>query len=259
MLKKILACGFAFAATAAFAQSTALVANNATDPANGPDAAVFSRTTHFTFDIQGTTGTADWTGSEVSVDVVGTGGIWHASDQRIAESPLPTDPNTLCLVHNLNSPSLTNTATNRNNTRMWDTFFTAPGAAFTVDPQFASPGGPNPNPGQCPPPPIVSTATRLRGINPQGNEIPLAWFDTTVAALNNSVLARLTFQVPANAAITGLEPLPGTVRFATITGKTTSSANPQGNAFSFTIYQLPEPSTLSLLALGGLAGLIRRR
>lgn len=267
MLKKILVSSFALAAATAFGQSMNLVANN-TAVTSGADSATFQRNiTHFTFDLQGNTEGADWTGSEVSVDVVGTGSIWHATDQRIAEGSPPDDPNTLCYLHNLNVPALAFNATNNANTKMYDTWFTAPGARFQVDPAFASPGLPAPDTMSCQPiPPIVSTATRLRGLNSDGDEIPLAWFDTATAALNNTTLARLTFQVPADMA--GIEvddlndatPAPtGMQLLASIRGRTTTNLNADGVAFAFDFYQIPEPSALALLALGGLAGLIRRR
>lgn len=264
MLKKILASAFVCGmATAAFAQSMAIV-QNSTAVTTGADAASFGRdTTHFTFDLQGNTAGADWTGSEVAVDVVGTGSIWHATDQRLSINSPPADPNESCYVHNLQTPGLTFGAANNANSRMYDTFFTGPGSRFTVDPQFASPGVPSADPAACPAnPPIVSTATRLRGLNPAGTEIPLAWFDAVNAPLaggSAGTLARLTFQVPANAAITGTEPGAGRVLFATIRGRITSAANPNGTNFSFDIYQTPEPSTMALLALGGIAGLLRRR
>ena len=261
MLKKILASAFVCGvATVAFGQSMALNANT-TATTTGPDSPATFRSNHFTFDLAGTTGTGvDWTGSEISVDVVGTGSIWHASNQRLALSSPPADPNTSCYVHNLQSPGLANNATNRANTLSYDTFFTSPGSAFTVDPTFASPGVPSADPAQCPAnPPIVSTATRIRGLNPQGAEIPLAWFDTANAPLNNTVIGRLTFEVPANAADVSTVGGAGRVLFATIRGRITSATNPAGNNFSFDLFQAPEPSTMALLALGGLAGLIRRR
>jgi len=261
MLKKILASAFVCGvATVAFGQSMALVPNT-TAVTTGPDASATFRNTHFTFDLAGTTATGvDWTGSEISVDVVGTGSIWHASNQRVLQSSPPGDPNVTCYVHNLQSPGLSNSAANRANSLSYDTFFTAPGSPFTVDPTFASPGVPAPNPNVCPAnPPIVSTATRIRGLNPQGAEIPLAWFDTANLPLNNTVMGRLTFEVPANRADVSTVAGAGRILFATIRGKITSATNPTGNAFSFDLYQAPEPSTMALLALGGLAGLIRRR
>ena len=260
MLKKILASAFVCGvATVAFGQTMSLVAN-ATATTTGADSPATFRATHFTFDLTGATGTADWTGSEISVDVVGTGSIWHASNQRISQSSPPADPNTQCYVHNLQVPALANNATNRANTLMYDTFFTAPGSAFNVDPTFASPGVPATGPDVCPAnPPILSNATRIRGINPQGTQIPLAWFDTANLPLNNTVLGRLTFEVPADRAAVSDVAGPGRVLFATITGRITSATNPSGNSFSFNLYQAPEPSTMALLALGGLAGLIRRR
>lgn len=268
MFKKFLGMGLvAFAGATAFAQSTDLVRiDNAVTA--GADVASFHRnTTHFTYDLRGSTPSGtDWTGSEMTLDVVGAGSIWHASNQRISQAPTPGDPNNLCYVHNLNAPQLTaGVGTNNANSLSYDTFFTAPGSRFNVDPLFASPGLPAPDQFSCPAaPPIVSTATKLRGLSPTGVEIPLAWFDTNNVGLNNTTLARITFQVPlANSNLTvvtagGAAPS-GMQLFAVIRGKSTTNVNSDGNGFGWDIYQVPEPSTMALLALGGLAGLIRRR
>lgn len=265
MLKKFLGAGFVVTmATLAMAQSTALVAN-VTATTTGADGGPTFRQTHFTFDLQGSTGANDWTGSEISVDVVGNGALWHATNQRVSVSNPPLDPNTNCYSHNLNVPALSNNATNRANTLMYDTFFTGPGSAFNVDPTFASPGLPAPDGSSCPAqPPIVSTATRIRGTNPSGAEIPLSWFDTVNSPLNNTVLARFTFTVPVGSqglvVLATSAPAPsGTQAMARLYGRTTTNQNSVGTNFDFTIYQVPEPSTVALLALGGLAGLIRRR
>lgn len=269
MLKKFLGASFVVGMTTlATAQITTNLVANTTAVSTGADNAAGWRNSHFTFDLQGSTTGADWTGSEISVDVVGTGTIWHASNQRIATNnpPSPIDPNNppTCYLHNLNTPGLAAPGAN-NNTLMYDTFFTSPGSRFTTDPTFASPGLPAPDQASCPAqPPIVSTATRIRGTNPSGAEIPLSWFDTATAALNNTVLARFTFEVPAAngglvAQATSLPAPAGKVPLARLFGRTTTANNSLGTGFDVTIYQVPEPSTVALLALGGLAGLIRRR
>ncbi|MFN0135860.1 MAG: PEP-CTERM sorting domain-containing protein [Phycisphaerae bacterium] len=275
MLKKFLASGLVLcAASVAVAQSTSLLAITA-DPTAGPDAATFTRgvagvnspaTSHWTYDVRVSTLAADWTGSELTLDVVGAGSIWHASDQRISTGSPASDPNEICYNHNLNSPGLTGGATT-SNSRSMDTFFTAPGTRFSVDPSFASPGVPAADPLlDCPAnPPIISTATRLRGLNPSGVEIPLAWFDAATAATGaGATLARLTFEVPGDfgnlQVVNAGAPAPvDTQLFAVIRGRSTTNLNSDGVGFGFDIYQVPEPSTMALLALGGLAGLIRRR
>lgn len=273
MLKKFLASGLVLcAASVAVAQSTTLLPITVA-PSAGSDLGSFNRNSanaaaagHWTYDVRVSTGTADWTGSELVLDVVGAGSIWHASDQRISESSPANDPNEICYNHNLNSPALSGGATT-SNTRSMDTFFTAPGTRFTVDPSFASPGVPAGDPlADCPAnPPIVSTATRLRGLNPSGVEIPLAWFDAAnVPTGAGATLARLTFEVPAGFAnlvvVNAGAPAPAdTQLFASIRGRSTTNLNSDGVGFGFDIYQTPEPSTMALLALGGLAGLIRRR
>lgn len=245
------------------AQTTILVPNT-TVPTTGADIGTFQRgVRHFTFDLQVSTGGSDWTGSEVSVDTFGAS-IWHASDQRIAErDTTPADPNdALCYAHNLNTPDLQNTAANRLNTRMYDTFFTRPGVSFTTDPLFASPGLPPSESNPCPDM-LHSDSTRIRGLNGAGTEIPLAWFDASNIPLSNAVLARITLDVPnlsppfAGVHIRGEFPLG--ILLATITGRTTSASNPSGTPFRFEIetYRGPEPSTLASFA--ALATLIRRR
>lgn len=249
MLKQILAttcaCGVV---TLAVAQTTTLVENftPATNLINGD---IFGRgTTHFTFDMRGDTGSADWTGSEVEVDIVGTGSIWHSNDQRVSSSSPPNDPNEICYVHNLSVPVLTFNASNNSRSDMYDTFFTGPGTRFVVDPTFASPGVPSPDPAACPPnPSIISTPTRIRGVSGDGSEIPLAWFDIVTAPLNNTVLARFTFVVPAQAPIVGLEPGPNRQLFATIRGRTTTNMNLGGTPFEFNIYQVADCNTNGIL------------
>lgn len=279
MLKKFLASGLVLcAASVAVAQTTSIVANN-TVPSSGPDSGSFNRNGanaaapgHWTYDLRMATSGADWTGSEIMVDVVGAGSIWHASDQRLATGAPAVDPDpnnpTVCYLHNLNVPGLTFNATNNANTRMYDTFFTSPGNRFNIDPSFASPGLPAPDVNSCQtPPPVVSSSTRLRGLNPSGVEIPLAWFDTVTLAVDGTAaatLGRLTFESAVGfgdlevVAAGGAAPANKQL-FATIRGRTTTNLNSDGVGFGWDIYQTPEPSTMALLALGGLAGLIRRR
>lgn len=279
MLKKFLASGLVLcAAGVAVAQSTTLNANN-TVPTGGADIGSFNRNGtnaaapgHWTYDLRMNSNGADWTGSEIMVDVVGAGSIWHASDQRISNGGVEVDPDpnnpTVCYLHNLNVPGLTFNGANNANTRMYDTFFTSPGNRFNIDPQFASPGQPAPNANSCQPtPPVVSSSTRLRGLNPSGVEIPLAWFDTVTLGVDGTAaatLGRLTFQSDVGygdlevVAAGGAAPANKQL-FATIRGRTTTNLNSDGVGFGWDIYQTPEPSTMALLALGGLAGLIRRR
>lgn len=226
-----------FAAATAYAQSLALVGNT-TATTSGPDSPATFRLNHFTFDLQGNTGINDWRGCEIAVDVIGTGHIWHASDQRIATTHPAGDPNTVCYVHNLQSPALANNAANRANTRMYDTFLTLPGGPYTIDPVFVSPGVPASDPALCPPtPPVLSTPTRIRGLDASGNEIPLFWNDSANFTLNNTVLGRITFEVPSTLGPVSTTGGPGRQVFATLRGRIYSSINPAGNPFSFDIYQ----------------------
>ncbi|MFN0134696.1 MAG: PEP-CTERM sorting domain-containing protein [Phycisphaerae bacterium] len=249
-------------------QTMSLVANNFV-PTHGSDIATFERNVrHFTFDLTGRTGAADWTGSELSLDVVNPalGRIWHASDQRIAyRDPTPTDPNNgdQCYVHNLAVPGLVRNAQNNGDTLMYDTFITRPGNNFLLDPAFASPGVP-PTPEEPCPVPIVSTATRLRGLNPQGTEIPLAWFDAVNIPLTGSIIGRLTFEIEPSAmphpgflAVNPSEP--GSVLFAVMIGRISASAGPGENPQRFEIWWVPEPATLPLMLIGGMACVARRR
>lgn len=278
MLKKFLASGLVLcAASVAVAQSTTLNANN-TIPTGGSDIGSFNRNGanalapgHWTYDLRVNSAGADWTGSEISVDVVGAGSIWHAGDQRIATGAPQVDPDpnnpTVCYLHNLNVPGLTFNGANNLNTRMYDTFFTSPGNRFNIDPSFASPGLPAPDINSCQAPPVVSSATRLRGKNPSGVEIPLAWFDTVTLGVDGSAaatLGRMTFEAPVGfgnleVVVAGGAAPADKQLFATIRGRSTTNLNSDGVGFGWDIYQTPEPSTMALLALGGLAGLIRRR
>ncbi|MFN0135871.1 MAG: hypothetical protein ACKVS9_07105 [Phycisphaerae bacterium] len=244
------------AATLAIAQTTTLE-ENTTVPTTGADIATFQRgVTHFTYDLRGNTGAADWTGSEISVDVADAfrGRVWHASDQRILyRDHTREDPNDpLTYVHNLLTPGLVNTPENQLNARMYNTFLTRPGPRFTTDVSIA--------PGT-----VVSNDTRIRGLASQGIEIPLAWFDTEFAPLNNTVLGRFTFEInpltfpQPGTLVINASPQSAPILFATIRGRTTSVGNPSGNSFSFDIrwQPVPEPTTITLLS--GAAIIFRRR
>lgn len=253
MLKRFIVSTVAVLATAsAFAQVTTLTANNAATT-SGPDSPATFRQRHFSFELKGsTTSPAFWTGSEISVDVTGTGplgiggGIWHASNQRDPDGDGNTPIGSDAANNNLFPPS--NPQPGQANTARWDTYMIAPTASGGVaDPQFAAPGG------------VVSTNTRIRGKNPSGAEIPLAWFQTAQVVLNAARLGVITFEAAAGDDLSLTQDAAHPFVYATLTGRTTTNANPAGTSFSFTIYQTPEPGTLALLALGGLAGLIRRR
>ncbi len=197
-------------------QSTTLL-ENATAPTSGADLAAFDRGfSHFTYDlrIDTTAEPADWTATEFSVDVIGTGRIWHASDETNFGPPLL----------NLNVPFLDASSTD---TKAFDTFITGPGSAFFTQATLAAPGG------------IISDDVKIRGLNGQGVEIPLAWFDTPQnPAGENFIGSRLTFETPASFGPGDLSLDPsGREPFATITGRSATGTNPGGTAFSFTIYQ----------------------
>lgn len=112
------------------------------DSHQSQDSPATFRSNHFTFDLAGTTGTG------AGLDRLGNFGLHPCqaparSGTRAttlaglrARRPIQTPS---CYVHNLQSPGLANNATNRANTLSYDTFFTSPGSAFTVDPTFASP------------------------------------------------------------------------------------------------------------------------
>lgn len=184
-----------------------------TAPTGGADFATFHRnSTHFTFDlrIDTTQIPSDWNASEFALDVVAPalGRIWHASD----ELTVPTD--------NLSVPLLPESSAD---TRVFDTFVTVPGPAFQTPATLASPGG------------VVSTDVKIRGISGQGNEIPLAWFDTPAdPAGTNFVGARISFELfaPGNLTLA-----PEGELFATLTGRTSAVGFPTGDNFSFAIYR----------------------
>lgn len=193
---------------------TTLVRNNTT-PTSGVDLASFERnSTHFTFDLRVDTTLipSDWTASEFSVDVleIAEGKIWHATDQTDFGPP----------AYNLAVPFLADTSTD---TRAFDTFVCPPASPFFTLATLAAPGG------------VISTDVKIRGISGQGNEIPLAWFDTTSnPAGDNFVAARLTFEIFTPGSLTTT---PGGTLFATITGRSSSAAFPAGENFSFSLYR----------------------
>lgn len=192
---------------------TTLVRND-TVPTSGADLASFDRNaTHHTFDlIIDTAGyPADWTASEFALDVVAPaqGQIWHASDETNFGPPL----------ENLDVPFLGAASTD---TRAFDTFVSPPQSPFFTSPSLASPGG------------LVSTTTKIRGISGQGNEIPLAWFDTlSIPAGVNFVGARITFETFGPGTISTD---PGGELFATISGRTASVVDFDGEPFAFSLY-----------------------
>ncbi|MFN0134699.1 MAG: PEP-CTERM sorting domain-containing protein [Phycisphaerae bacterium] len=250
------------------AVSFATLVENTTMPTHGVDLDTFQRgVRHFTFDIRGETRAVDWTGAEYSIDILSPalGRIWHASDQRIAARDAtpddPTDP--LCYVHNLAAPGLNVNATTSLNTRMYDTFFTRPGGDFVLDPAFASPGVP-PTPQNPCPPVVVSTDTRIRGLNPSGAEIPLAFFDAVNLPVNGNVLARITFEIEPtafpHAGHFEVNPTgPRSVLFARLNGRVSAAKDHNGGPSNFEIWWVPEPATLPLMMFGAFFAPLRRR
>ncbi len=217
-MRKFCALGLSlFAAAAAALGQTTTLLENATVPTSGADLATFDRgISHFTFDlwVDTTSEPVDWIATEMSVDVVGTGSIWHASDETNFGPPL----------ENLNVPFLDASSSD---TKAFDTFVTGPGSAFFTQTTLAAPGG------------IVSNGVKIRGLSGAGVEIPLAWFDTAANSLgDNFIASRMTFEVPESFGPGDLSLDPtGREPFATIIGRSTTATNPGGVSFSFTIYQ----------------------
>ena len=201
MLRKFLATTVmaAFAGTAALAEVNTLVEVDNSTVSMGADFSATWADTHTTFDLMFNTPT-DWLASEVTVDVVGNGIIWNASDEMTA----PNGSATVLFLPNTGV-----------NTREFDTFVNAPPAAddFFVNPSLASPGGP----------PVVGP-TQMHGLNPNGDPIPLAWFDISDTGPSNFIGARITFEHPADQPLS-LDPAAGPV-FATIVGRPPSATRP---------------------------------
>jgi PEP-CTERM motif len=230
-------------AASGLAQSTTLLPN-ITPVTSGADFVPGWRSNHHTFDLRSTTPLGSfWVGAEILVDVVGSGTIWHASDQRDPDG----DPNTPVgdsVVNNNLFPSLSPQPP-PDNTAAYDTYMIAPAAGGEVgDPMFAAPGG------------VHSTPTHIHGWSPK-HEIPLAWFTFAQFAHSDFRIARFTLAFPGTLSLTRDATHP--LAFATLVGRSATNLNPTGINFNYTIYQSPEPDTFALLALGALAGLLRRR
>jgi hypothetical protein len=232
-------------AVGTFGQTTTLTANFNPVTA-GPDLPGFSRATYFTFDLRGTTtAPAFWTGTEIELDVLRPGGrIFQSAGQRDPDNDANTPIGDSATDNDLFPPS--NPQPPANDTRRYDTYMVAPGPNGIVEtPLFAAPGGVIDGDANHP--------TRIRGLNPQGEEIPLAWFSLGQTTLNNSLLARFTFVSADDLSLTQDVAHPNV--YATLSGRTTSSTNPQGTPFSFLVFAAPEPATLALLLLAGATGL----
>lgn len=168
--------------------------------------------THFAFDLvlSSNPGT-DWTAAEVRVTVTAPhlATIWHASDQALF------DPNNAGLGQNNLAPN----DSPPSDTRAWDTYVNGPGGEFL----FTARGG------------VVSTATDIYGLNPDGQPIPLAWSNLANTDLGvRFVGLRLTL-ASAPGYTLGTE---GLFAVATIEGQT-RDADGGFATFAFTLYASP--------------------
>lgn len=120
----------------------------------------------------------------------------------------------------------------------WDTFATQPGSY------------PNSNDGTSPG--TFGTTTV------DGDTFNIGVLDTANTGDGTFTIARYSIVSPPNRP--GLTLANTGLVVGTLSG-TTTAKNSGGTLipYSFNIYQVPEPATLSLLVLGGLAGLLRRR
>lgn len=180
-----------------------------------------------TFDLKvTTTGTDDWTSTNMQAVISDNSKHWY--NDAFGGNGTP-NPAFIPIA-----PSLA-----------FDTFVTSPGSY------------PNTNDGTAPgfaqpPAPVFDRATTSA-----------IWFDTVNSADGMYTIARLTIfsdtdRPPLTAAVLGTPGLGALV--ATIQGTTTAkNSGGQLLSFAFGLYQVPEPATLSLLVLGGLVGLVRRR
>lgn len=230
-MRKFVAVSLVAAMTGiAFGAVGATVSQTTPTATGGIDFDASFNATHFSFDVQFTT-TLDWTASEVIVNVsrpdIAT--IWQASDENAF------DPNT---VDDRNHLAPNNTAPT--NTKSYDTMLRIPSTGGTMSlGNFATIG--------------VVNSTDIHGLNPSGQIIKLAWFDTGNTDTNSNFRGvRLTLEssLPLN--------LVGGIEVATFSGQVREAFGGFAD-FAGTIYAVPEPATIALLGLGGLATLLRRR
>ncbi len=232
-MRNFVATSLVAAMTAAALGAGSSLVQSIPTASSGADFSASFNSEHTVFDLN-LTSTADWTAAEVRVEVVrpDIATIWHASDQTLG-----SDPNNPGPLDNL----LPTTGTAAK-TRSYDTQMGIPNGTLTTA-NFATTG--------------VSNATDIYGLNPIGDIIPLAWFNTSGADANANFRGlRLTLE--HDAATQPLLNTAGGVLVATVVGQTREAGGVFAN-FSYSIYAVPEPATVALLGLGGLATLLRRR
>ncbi len=220
MLKKFLATAVVMsAATVAFAQSASI----ASFPAGtGGGLSSFDVTLAYPSDWLGTDMTVSLTGGTATiVNASGAGPAGSLSAPVVFRNDAAPTPGEI------------------------DTFINGPGFA----PDWFNP---------------VSLATPLANMIATSTFIgstvgPLTWFDTAVLGAGSHTALRLVLNDGANGPVSD-DPATGP-QIGSIFGRFTynDGGTVAEHQYNIPLYQAPEPSTLALLALGGLAGLIRRR
>lgn len=237
--KLIPACVVLTFASGAGGQVSTLVPDF-TVPTTGPDLPGFDRARFFTFDLRFSTGPGRWVGGEIELDILSAGGrLFHSLGQRDGDgdpntpTPAPGEPQTQG-NNNLLPITLPLTPPPVNDTRRYDTFLSVATSGGAVEiPQFNAPGG------------ILSTDTRLRGLDPSGAEIPLAWWSDPRFSGGGALFGRFTFISEGDLSL-AQDALHSQV-FATLAGRMRTTMAPIGVPYNFTIYAAPEPGSAALL------------
>jgi hypothetical protein len=193
---------------------------------------------HFSYDLVLTmTGGDDWTSSSISAAIAG-GDMATFNPRNSAAKPAAKGSETTTTLHG----AYVSTPNDVPNTSVDGSIASTLGFAGTTSWLAAS----------------LSATWFDTSANPAVYTDPDTGEPITLPPYDKFTVLRITLRQPV--ALDSLTLVDTGTTVATInTNTTVKSTGGTLQPFSFKVYRVPEPTTLSLLALGGLAGLIRRR